>query len=99
MQFGLLLTILPTVILAAPIVTPRAGTVIPGKYIVKFKDAEVSTAAVESAINLLSESPEHVYSIGKFRGFAGKISDAALKDIQALPNVSDRLSLDYKISN
>ncbi|PVI05087.1 subtilisin-like serine protease-like protein PR1A [Periconia macrospinosa] len=87
MQFTLLLTILPTVIIGAPLITPRAGTVIPGKYIVKFKESEVSTSAVESAIRLLNKSPEYVYNIGKFQGFSAELSDATLKTIQALPNV------------
>ncbi|KAF2642619.1 subtilisin-like serine protease-like protein PR1A [Massarina eburnea CBS 473.64] len=87
MQLSLLLTLLPAVVIGAPLVTPRAGTVIPGKYIVKFKESEVSTAAVENAIGLLSKAPQHVYSIGKWKGFAAEISDDVLKIIQALPNV------------
>ena len=88
MQLSLLLALLPAVVIGAPIVTPRAGTVIPNKYIVKFKDSEVSASAVEEAISLLSKAPEHVYSIGNWKGFAAEINDATLKVIQDLPNVN-----------
>lgn len=85
MRFELLLALLPLV-LGAPIVTPRAGTVIPGKYIVKFKDAEITTT-VENALNLLEKAPAHVYGMGKFKGFAAEMSEDILKLVQALPSV------------
>ncbi|KAF1950986.1 subtilisin-like serine protease-like protein PR1A [Byssothecium circinans] len=87
MQLSLVLALLPAVVIGAPLVTPRAGTVIPGKYIVKFKESEVSTSAVEKAIGRLNKAPQHVYSIGKWKGFAAEISDDILKIIQADPNV------------
>ncbi|KAF2243715.1 subtilisin-like serine protease-like protein PR1A [Trematosphaeria pertusa] len=85
MRFEILLALLPLA-LGAPVVTPRAGQIIPGKYIVKFKDAEVTTA-VESAIGLLEKAPAHVYGFGKFKGFAAEMNDAMVKKIAALPNV------------
>jgi subtilisin family serine protease len=87
MRFEVLLAVLPLAI-AAPVLTPRAGTVVPNKYIVKFKDSEVS-AAVDVAIALLPKAPAHVYNFGKFRGFAAEFDEATLKTIKALPTVSD----------
>jgi hypothetical protein len=88
MQFSILATLLPALALAAPIVTPRAGTVIPGKYIVKFKEADFTTSAIDNAIGKLSKAPQHTYSIGNWKGFAAEMNDDVLKVIQAMPNVS-----------
>jgi len=86
MRFEVLLALLPVAI-AAPLITPRAGTVIKDRYIVKFKDSDVATAAVESALSMLPKAPAHVYNIGKFKGFAAEFDAAILAKIQALPNV------------
>lgn len=93
MLFELALTLLPLA-LGAPVLTPRAGTVIPGSYIVKFKDSGFSTSALNSAIELLPNAPKHVYQIGTFKGFAAEIKDDVLKTISALPNVSSNLKCD-----
>lgn len=85
MRFDILLALLPLA-LGAPVLTPRAGQVIPGKYIVKFKDSEFTTA-VEGAIGLLKKAPAHVYGFGKFKGFAAEMSDDMVKRISALPTV------------
>lgn len=86
MRLSILIALLP-VVLGAPLLSPRAGTVIKGKYIVKFKDSEVSTNALEDAIAMLEKPAAHVYKAGKFKGFAAEISDSLVKKIQALPNV------------
>ncbi|KAF2690016.1 subtilisin-like serine protease-like protein PR1A [Lentithecium fluviatile CBS 122367] len=85
MRFEVLLALLPVAI-AAPVLTPRAGTVVPNKYIVKFKDSEISTA-VESALSLLPKAPAHIYGFGKFKGFAAEFDESVLKLIKALPSV------------
>ncbi|KAF2203614.1 subtilisin-like serine protease-like protein PR1A [Delitschia confertaspora ATCC 74209] len=81
----LLLAVLPLA-LGAPVITPRAGTVIPGKYIVKMKN-EVAQDILEHAISLLQKQPEHIYGFGSYKGFAGELSDAVVKIISALPGV------------
>ncbi|KAK3210399.1 hypothetical protein GRF29_44g2607773 [Pseudopithomyces chartarum] len=80
------LAFLPLV-LGAPVVTPRAGQVIPGRYIVKFKDSDFTTSAVNSALALLPAAPAHTYTLNSFKGFAGELSDELVKVIAALPNV------------
>jgi subtilisin family serine protease len=86
MRFEVLLALLPVAI-AAPVLTPRAGTVIPNRYIVKFKESDVATAAVNAAMSLLPKAPAHIYDFGKFRGFAAEFDDTVLNLIKALPNV------------
>lgn len=81
------LAFLPLV-LGAPVITPRAGQVIPGRYIVKFKDGDFTTSAVNSALALLPAAPAHTYTLNNFKGFAGELSDELVKVIAALPNVS-----------
>ncbi|KAF2706449.1 subtilisin-like serine protease-like protein PR1A [Pleomassaria siparia CBS 279.74] len=86
MRFELAVLAALPLALAAPIITPRAGTVIPGKYIVKFKEDAVGDF-VEAALKLLSNSPDHVYGFGKYNGFAGTISDSLVQVIAALDAV------------
>ena len=86
MRFEVLLALLPVAI-AAPLLTPRAGTVIKDRYIVKFKDAEITTA-VDIALSLLPKAPAHVYNFGKFKGFAAEFDAATLASLQALTTVS-----------
>jgi hypothetical protein len=86
MRFEVLLALLP-VALAAPLLTPRAGTVIKDRYIVKFKDSEMSTAS-DAAMSLLPKAPAHVYNLGKFKGFAAEFNTEVLSKLQALPSVS-----------
>lgn len=85
MRFEVLLALLPVAI-AAPLLTPRAGTVIKDRYIVKFKDAEITTA-VDIALSLLPKAPAHVYNFGKFKGFAAEFDAATLASLQALTTV------------
>ncbi|ORY04114.1 subtilisin-like serine protease-like protein PR1A [Clohesyomyces aquaticus] len=85
MRFSLLLAVLPLAI-AAPVITPRAGQVIPGKYIIKMKN-EAAQELLEAALAFLDKSPEHVYGFGKYKGFAAEMSDAIVKLVAALPSV------------
>jgi hypothetical protein len=86
MRFEVLLALLP-VALAAPLLTPRAGTVIKDRYIVKLKDSAISTAS-NIALSLLPNAPAHVYNLGNFRGFAAEFDATVLSLLQALPIVS-----------
>lgn len=87
MRFELVLAAALPLALAAPVITPRAGQVIPGKYIVKFKNDALQDV-VEGALALLKKSPDHVYSFGKYKGIAGEISDSVVELLAALPGVS-----------
>ncbi|KAF2657881.1 elastase-like serine protease [Lophiostoma macrostomum CBS 122681] len=67
--------------LAAPLLTPRAAQLIPGKYIVKMK-ADASQADLDAAKALLANSPDHEYSFGGFNGFAGSVSASTVSKLQ-----------------
>jgi len=87
MRFELAALAALPVALAAPIITPRAGSIIPGAYIVKFKN-EALQDAVEGALKLLQKGPKHVYGFGKYKGFAADLPDSIVELIAALPGVS-----------
>ncbi|KAJ4320634.1 hypothetical protein N0V94_003282 [Neodidymelliopsis sp. IMI 364377] len=88
MQLTLLLSLLPAMALAmpAPVVLPRAGTPIPGKYIVKMQNQNLQLL-IEGALKLLKKDPAHVYSFGNFGGFAADMSDDIVQLIRNLPGV------------
>lgn len=57
------------------------GEVIPGKYIVRMKDAaDMSTAAI-------TYGASHTYTSKSFKGFAAKLDDESLETIRNNPNV------------
>ncbi|KAK1750918.1 peptidase S8/S53 domain-containing protein [Echria macrotheca] len=70
--------------LAAPVIQPRGAQVIPGSYIVKFKEG---TSVQDTLKGLKSVEAKHVYTNGKFKGFAADLSSKTLKTIQDLPEV------------
>lgn len=72
---------------AAPLLAPRAGVAIPGKYIVKFKNDAVEDI-VQKALAFLQRDPDHVYSFGKWKGIAAEISDDIVELLRKLPGVS-----------
>jgi len=85
MRFELLIAALPLAF-AAPVIVPRAGTPIPGKWIVKFKNDAVGDA-VELALGHLKKGTQHKYSIGKWRGFAAEMDDDVVELLSKLPSV------------
>lgn len=89
MQLSLLLSLLPALALAAPapIIQPRAGSPIPGKYIVRLENQNLQNI-LEAALKLLPKDPAHVYNFGNFNGFAAEINDNVVKLLQQLPGVS-----------
>jgi subtilisin family serine protease len=89
MQLSLLLSLLPALALAAPapIIQPRAGSPIPGRYIVRLKNENLQNV-LENALKLLSKDPAHVYQFEGFTGFAAEINDNIVKLLQAFPGVS-----------
>ncbi|KAL1591723.1 hypothetical protein SLS60_011722 [Paraconiothyrium brasiliense] len=74
-------------VLGAPVVTPRSAEVIPGRYIVKFKNSDFVGTAINAALALLPKAPAHTYTLNNFKGFAGELSDDLVKVLAALPNV------------
>ncbi|KAF3006545.1 subtilisin-like serine protease [Curvularia kusanoi] len=88
MQLSLLLSLLPALALAAPapILQPRAGSPIPGKYIVRLANQDLQTA-LETALKLLPKDPAHVYQFDGFSGFAAEMNDNIVKLLQKLPGV------------
>ncbi|KAJ4295281.1 hypothetical protein N0V90_007292 [Kalmusia sp. IMI 367209] len=86
MRFELTLAFLPLVF-GAPIITPRSGQVIPGKYIIKFKNNGFATTAVNGALNMLPKAPAHTYTLNSFKGFAAELSDDMVNKLASLPNV------------
>lgn len=88
MQLSLLLLLLPALALAAPapVIQPRAGTPIPGRYIVKLQN-NVLQNVLQAALDLLNVAPAHVYQFEGFSGFAAEISDNVLRLLQNLPGV------------
>ncbi|KAK4185257.1 alkaline protease [Podospora australis] len=68
----------------APIIEARAGTVVPGKYIVKLKDG-FEDSVVAKVVG--KYKTDHVYKGARFKGFAGKLSAADLDAVRLLPEV------------
>lgn len=71
----------------APLLSPRAGIAIPGKYIVKFKNDAVQDI-VDKALAFLNRDPDQVFKIGKWQGIAAEISDDIVEILRRLPGVS-----------
>lgn len=86
MRFELVLAAVVPFAIAAPVITPRVGQVIPGKYIVKFKNDALQDV-VEGALNMLQKSPDHVFGFGKYKGISGEISDSVVELLAKLPGV------------
>lgn len=87
MKLSLLLALLPVVLaLPAPIIVPRAGSPIPGKFIVKMKNENVQEL-INTALKLLNKDPAHVYNFGKFGGFAAELNDNLVQILRNLPGV------------
>ncbi|KAL6712150.1 hypothetical protein ACN47E_000027 [Coniothyrium glycines] len=87
MKLSVLLALLPVVLaLPAPVIIPRAGLPIPGRYIVKLKNQNLENL-INNALKLLKKDPAHVYKFGNFGGFAGDISDDIVEALRNLPGV------------
>ncbi|KAK1765483.1 subtilisin-like protein [Phialemonium atrogriseum] len=72
---------------SAPVIQPRGGQVVPGKYIVKLRDG-ASDSALNAAVSKLgSTKADHVYKGAHFKGFASKIDAKTLETIQNIPEV------------
>lgn len=80
--------LLPLALAAAPVIQPRGAELIPGNYIVKLKE-DASENKLQNAIKQLSTPAnlKHIYRIGKFKGFAAKLSPQVLEVVRKLPEV------------
>jgi hypothetical protein len=88
MKLSLLLALLPVALaLPAPVIVPRAGTPIPGRYIVKMKNENLQ-ALIDTALKLLKKDPAHVYKFGGFGGFSADMADDVVELLSNLPGVS-----------
>ncbi len=74
----------------APIIQARAGTALPGKYIVKLREG-VTDETLTKALGKIAKA-DHVYKGIKFKGFAGKIADSVLNELRDLPEVCVELT-------
>jgi len=87
MKLSVLLALLPLALAApAPLVVPRAGSPIPGRYIVKMKNQDLQNL-INTALKLLNKDPAHVYGFGNFGGFAADMADDIVERIRNLPGV------------
>lgn len=89
MKLSLLLSSLPALALAAPapVLQPRAGTIIPGRYIVKLKNDDLQNV-FDAALKILQKDPAHVYNFGDFNGFAADMSDSIVAIMRNFPGVA-----------
>lgn len=71
---------------AAPIINPKEGVVIPGKYIVKMKPGVVSSL-VQTVVDTLAADADIKFDMENFKGFAAALSDSDLALVTANPNV------------
>jgi hypothetical protein len=72
--------------LGAPLLTPRDGTAIPGKYVVVLKPnaARVSGVLSNLAAGAVGQiQHEHVYELGNFKGFSASLTDAQVTALKA----------------
>jgi oryzin len=93
----------PFFALAAPVTTPPANEIIPGKYIVQLKpDTDVASIAAHHnkvrsiyARNLARRGDdvpggapvEREYGFGDFKGYAGSFDEATVEELKSLPEV------------
>src|SRR3954471_3179476 len=92
MQLSLLLALLPLVLaLPAPIIVPREGAPIPGKYIVKMRN-DLKTDSLDSlitaALKVIKKDPAHVYKFGTFGGFSAEMADDVVELLRNMHGVS-----------
>ena len=98
MRLSLFLTLLPVVLGAptvkrdepAPLIAAKdTSKVIPGKYIVKFKDESSFSASSEGEMSAFSQSADIVFD-NVMKGFAGALDEQTLEDLRNHPDVRDQ---------
>ncbi|KAI1844127.1 hypothetical protein JX265_013768 [Neoarthrinium moseri] len=95
MRTAAVLSVLPLALAApskraqpAPLLKPRGGQLVDGKYIIKLKH-DAQDGALGMAMKTLSSDADHVYNSGKFTGFASSLT---AEELDALRNDD---SIDY----
>jgi len=82
-----LLAFVPLILAApAPILKPRAGQAIPGKYIVVMKPTAKPTA-LSALLDKIDGTPDHVFDLAKFKGISGNIGSSLLTIIKNMAEV------------
>ncbi|KAF4122320.1 cerevisin [Geosmithia morbida] len=79
----------------APVVVPRGGKQIDGKYIIRMKPSSISTA-VNSAIDSIKSAADYTYDIG-FQGFAASLESSELELLRLNPYV-DYIEQDAEVT-
>jgi hypothetical protein len=88
MKLSLLLALLPVALaLPAPVIVPRAGAPIPGRWIVKMKNENLQNL-IDVALKVLKKDPAHVYKFAGFGGFSADMADDIVELLRNLPGVS-----------
>ncbi|KAJ8114398.1 hypothetical protein OPT61_g3718 [Boeremia exigua] len=81
------LSLLPAALaLMAPVIVPRAGAPVSGRYIVKMKPIGIEKNII-TALKQLGRNPAHIYSFGNFKGFAAELSETTLALLRWLPGI------------
>lgn len=76
----------------APLLKPRSGDIIEGKYIVKMKSGS-DFHVLEAHKSLVSSKVDYTYNSHKFAGFAVSMTEEEVKALQDMPDVSRRANL------
>jgi hypothetical protein len=71
----------------APLLKPRNGDIIEGKYIVKMKSS-TGVHALDSHKSLVSSKVDYTYNSHKFAGFAASMTAEEVEALQNMPEVS-----------
>ncbi|KAI0527876.1 subtilisin-like protease PR1K [Xylaria bambusicola] len=70
----------------APLLKPRSGDIIEGKYIVKMR-AGSDVSILESHKSLVANKVDYTYNSHKFTGFAVSMTEEEVKALQDMPDV------------
>ncbi|CAA9962770.1 Oryzin [Pyrenophora teres f. maculata] len=91
MQLSLIIALLPLAMaLPAPVIVPREGAPIPGKYIVKMKNdlkTDNLDNLIAAALKVIKKDPAHVYKFGAFGGFSAEIADDVVETLRNMQGV------------
>ncbi|KAJ8113845.1 hypothetical protein ONZ43_g5054 [Nemania bipapillata] len=74
----------------APLLKPRKGNVIDGKYIVKMKSSS-SVQVLESHKNMVSGKVDYTYKSNQFSGFAASMTPEEVQALQGMPATLEKV--------
>jgi len=91
MQLTLITALLPLAMaLPAPVIVPREGAPIPGKYIVKMKTnlrTDNLDNLINAALKVVKKDPAHVYKFAGFGGFSAEMADDIVDTVRNMEGV------------